>query len=787
MATNNTTQTHQAPVGEVRPSQLLWTYGPGALVDLPSVSVVTLGIDRWDKDRCQPIQEVRLLAAVRKVLGPQVDSLRMPPFHKGDRVDPWSAEAFIGVPVRPFPRWMRCVKCGLLSPYDTGLFHIKENKFRPEKTRFVHTACRGSKGDQPAKTADAVPARFLLACRDGHLDDFPWHYFVHGGNSACKGTLRFFESGASMQTENLWVKCDGCPATRSLAQAFGKAGKENLPSCRGRHPHLDHFDAGCDEEARAVLLGATNSWFPVTLSALAIPQPNVSPLHQIIIDFWEDFCEVEDVAELKGTIKTLSRRGEAQGIGEHDPVAVWSAIEAHRTGEVPVTIGESDIKGPEWDVLTQPNPPTDYPHFMSKTVGTPTTFGPYISRVLLLERLREVNALMGFTRVEAPEESGDSDNRPQMASLSRLKKPDWIPANQVHGEGIFIQFDEPTLVAWEALPAVQSVDKMLRGGHKGWRNSRHLDPTEGYPGIRYAMLHTLSHVLIRELALECGYNAASIRERIYADTTGSTPQAGILIYTAAADSDGTLGGLVDLGKPENLGPLLEQALNRAKICSSDPLCAEHDAEKDRSLHGAACHACSLVAETSCERGNRYLDRSLLIPTLERVDAAFFGAFLFSRDTLNDSRSTEVPATTERAIARPTPSDDRLQTDAAVQDLPHADAVLRLSDLAQSFPTAPFVLRLVSGSKSSRVRVRPVPTADLVAGQRVVLASASLQLRSAPVSAVAGTLSMSTRTDAVTEESFVMISVNGVGGLAQAKMSATDWNSLKSVGIVEDLN
>ena len=128
---------------------------------------------------------------------------------------------------------------------------------------------------------------------------------------------------------------------------------------------------------------------------------------------------------------------------------------------------------------------------------------------------------------------------------------------------------------------------------------------------------------MRELALECGYNAASIRERIYADVSSPNPQAGILIYTAAADSDGTLGGLVDLGKPENLGRLLRQALNRSKVCSSDPLCSEHDPAKDRSLHAAACHACSLVAETSCERGNRYLDRSLLVQTLDRGDAAFF--------------------------------------------------------------------------------------------------------------------------------------------------------------------
>jgi len=621
---------NKTPVGEVRPSQLLWTYGPGALIDLPSLSVVTLGIDRWEKDRCQPIQEARLLAAVRKALGPQVENLRMPPFQLKEINDPYSAEANIGVPVRPFPRWMRCVKCGLLSPFDAGLFEIKENRFRPERTRFVHKDCRGSEGNKPAKDADAVPARFLLACRGGHLDDFPWHYFVHSGNSSCKGKLRFFESGASLQTENLWVRCDGdnthCHGvSRSLAQAFGKAGKENLPGCRGRHPHLDHFDHECNEEARAVLLGATNSWFPITLSALAIPQTK-DPLIQLIQDGWEFFEDLDSEAEVSVAVKMLKKTGVLPGIDKYTADAIWAAIKEHRKGGGQEAIGEADIKGPEWNVLTEANPPTDYPHFMSKQVGIPPSFAGYISRVLLLERLREVNALLGFTRVEAPEESGgDPDERPQMASLSR-NKPDWVPANQVHGEGIFIQFDEAALAEWEAFDGVKKVDQMLRGGHRGWRNSRHLDPNEGYPGIRYAMLHTLSHLLIRELALECGYNAASIRERIYADTSSDSPQAGILIYTAAADSDGTLGGLVDLGKPENLGRLLKQALNRAKVCSSDPLCSEHDPENDRSLHVAACHACSLVAETSCERGNRYLDRSLLIPTLERTDAAFFKGF-----------------------------------------------------------------------------------------------------------------------------------------------------------------
>ena len=610
------------PVGEVRPSQLLWSYGPGALIDMPSLSVVTLGIDRWDKDRCPPIAEARLLAAVRQRLGPQVESMRMPPFVKTDHTDVWSAEARIGVPVRPFPRWLRCVKCGMLAEYDAGLFKVKESRYRPENTRFVHESCRGSKGDKPAKDADAVPARFLIACRNGHLDDFPWRYFVHGGKTDCTGGLRFFESGASLQTENLWVKCDACDAKRNMAQAFGKSGKENLPACRGRHPHLDKYDASCNEEPRGVLLGATNSWFPMTLSALAIPLSR-DPIVQLVQDGWDNFIDVESALEVKVTLKVLVKNALLPGIDKYSPEEVWNVIDAINKGEIGDDISQEDIKAPEWEVFIEPNPSTDWPHFLSEPVETPTHFKKEIKNVLLLKRLREVNALIGFTRVEAPEESNTPDEQPPMAQLSN-EPPSWVPASQVHGEGIFIQFDETVLMKWADKAAVQAIDASLFEGHKGWRNARKLSPDDGYPGIRYVLLHTISHLLIRELALECGYNAASIRERIYGDTNGENNQAGILIYTAAADSDGTLGGLVELGKPENLGRLLDQALNRAKICSSDPLCSEHKPEKDRSLHAAACHACTFAAETSCEKGNRYLDRTLVVPTLDNEDAALFG-------------------------------------------------------------------------------------------------------------------------------------------------------------------
>jgi hypothetical protein len=600
-----------SPVGEIRPSQLLWTYGPGALIDLPSMSVLTMGLERWDASRCAPVDEARLLAAVRRIVGPQVEALRLPPIHIED------GQADFGVPVKTFPRWLRCVKCQTLAPIESGLFLLKPNQFRPELTTYIHQGCeRGNR-------SEAVPARFMVACRSGHLDDFPWRYYVHlaKGNFACTGTLKFIEDGASMQTENLWVKCGGCGASRSMAQAFGEDGQKNLPACRGRHPHLNKYDSDCQETARAVLLGATNSWFSVSLSALAIPLSG-NLLTQVVLDGWNYFEDCESEAEVATTIKILKKSAQLPGIENFSPTEVWDAVAKKREGVLESHLTEAEIKRPEWKVLTDPTTPSDWPHFLISRAKVPEEFSSLIEYVLLLERLREVNALIGFTRVEAAEESSAEDERPPMAPLSR-ESPKWIPASDVHGEGFFIKFREDAVREWENRLAVKNRNDRLTLGHKGWRASRRLNPALGYPGIRYAMIHTVSHLLIRELALECGYNAASIRERIYSDSDASAPMAGMLLYTAAADSDGTLGGLVELGRPENLGRLLRQALGRATICSSDPLCSEHDPSKDRSLHGASCHACGFAAETSCERGNRYLDRALIVPTFDCKDAAFF--------------------------------------------------------------------------------------------------------------------------------------------------------------------
>jgi hypothetical protein len=201
---------------------------------------------------------------------------------------------------------------------------------------------------------------------------------------------------------------------------------------------------------------------------------------------------------------------------------------------------------------------------------------------------------------------------------------EWVPCAEVNGEGVFIRLPEAEVSTWEDQVEGHPQIERLREAHRTWRLHWGLDPDQGWPGARYVLIHTLAHVLIREFALECGYGASSIKERLYA-RGGAEPMAGILLYTAASDSEGTLGGLVSLGKPENLGRLLRDALEHARLCTSDPLCSEHDPTRDGSLHGAACHACGFASETSCERGNRYLDRALLVDTFAASGLAYFSS------------------------------------------------------------------------------------------------------------------------------------------------------------------
>jgi Domain of unknown function (DUF1998) len=603
-------------VGSLRPNQLLHTYG--AVADLPNLSVIMMGLDYWDLQHAHEIVEDRLLAAVRARLGHQVATLRQPP-HLPETADVFADWARTGVPVGVFPSWLRCsdTRCNRLARIDSELFTLLGHAFQPDKVRYVHS-CRGNGGNRPT----AVPARFVLACDSGHLDDFPWQFFVHRGTEPASGhTLKLTESGTTGEAASVFVTCE-CGKSRSMSDAFGAAAEGNLPVCRGRHPHLGHFEP-CGNPTRTMALGATNSWFAMQLRAFSLPRAS-EPVDQVVTEFWG---QLELLASLPPDVaKRLMRTQffwpelEPYGVDR-----VWTAVQdrarALAEGDRADEPGkELDLLRPEWEAFSG-GAEVDLPDFTTRSEPPPAGTSRWLERVVLGTRLREVSALYGFTRIDAPEWGELAGADPRRARLSD-QEPIWVPCAELRGEGIFLQFTEGRLAGWEQQAAVREHERrMLMPAHELWRERRRLAPGN-WPGLRYVLLHTFAHTLIRELALESGYSASGIGERIYA-RGGERPMAGVLLYTAAPDSEGTLGGLVSLGSRHSLSALVERALEAARLCTSDPLCAEHDPRVYGRLYGAACHACLFAAETSCERGNQYLDRTLLVDTLAVSGCGFF--------------------------------------------------------------------------------------------------------------------------------------------------------------------
>ncbi|MCY4457154.1 MAG: DUF1998 domain-containing protein [Acidimicrobiaceae bacterium] len=604
-------------VGGVRPSQMIHTYGPGAVVDLPGLSVVLAGTDMWDINHSERVIEPRLLGTVRALPGCHlVAEFRTPPWQE-ETSTPFDDWARIGVPVHPFPRWLRCTGCDLLSPVDRKRFQLDVPVYRPDRARYFHDRCKG-------RRPSAVPARFFVACMAGHLDDFPWDEFVHRGGQCPNGgpILELKEAGKASRATDVRVVCKTCGVNRLVQDAFGSDPEPHLPRCRGRHPHLQRFDPECAQPTRALLLGASNAWFAVYRSALTIPTVT-GDIEQKVVEHWDDLHDIEDRTEFDVIVKRLKK-----GSGEKplrwvlrwDADDVWTAIDDHRGGNKD-DIGIDDLRGPEWEAFTAAVPPNS-DDFRVRALEIPSGFKKTLDHPIAVDRLREVQALCGFTRIDSPD-AGDPD---RIAPIWNGDQS-WLPAAEVRGEGILVRLPEARVEQWEKDYRTSSRYRDLAQATRNWRARRGLDPAEGIKPARFVLLHTLSHLLVHQVALDCGYSAASIRERLYCRESGDPegpPMAGVLLYTASPDSEGTLGGLVALCEPNRLAGVLRDAVSRAKLCSTDPMCADHRAgEIGDSLHNSACHACLFAPETSCEVGNRYLDRGAVVPILGDPDNAYF--------------------------------------------------------------------------------------------------------------------------------------------------------------------
>ncbi|MER5646025.1 DUF1998 domain-containing protein [Streptosporangium sp. NPDC002524] len=598
------------PLGAVRRAQTITTYGVGSMIAIEDQSYIVSGLDSWRVWPSDVIYEPRLQHWLR------VSKFQLPPADAPSSGD--------GIKVRLFPEMYSCGTCKKLQDFP---------RFGSPAGKSLCGVC-----EKPL-----TPSRFVIACENGHLDDFPYFEWAHkksessrGEDQQVKHELTLESTGQTASLRSIVIKCSCGVRPVSLEGAFGGGAMSALGiKCKGRRSWLGRNarEPECTAVPRTLQRGASAAWFPITRSALTIPpwsetlQRRLNPHYAIfgvlldhnmpdpvILDAIEKTDIMDDGRFTAEEVLAAVRRRrdlEASAPPDSDETVMFESANELRREEYNQLYDGTGSVGREdhFECVQAPGDGSALPHG--------------ITRSMLVKRLREVRALQTFTRVTVPDPAGGDSRKAAMANGT----VDWLPAIEVSGEGVFLAVDELLLQEWEKRPGpVKRADQIRRNHTTILRERAERAGSTKLPGDiqspvtpRYVLLHTLAHVLINEWSLDCGYPAAALRERLYV----SDHMAGLLIYTATSDSAGSLGGVVAQGEHRKLHETLESALARTEWCSQDPPCMESEASGMDSLNLAACYACVLLPETSCETNNVFLDRAMLIGTPEDPSIGFF--------------------------------------------------------------------------------------------------------------------------------------------------------------------
>lgn len=595
-------------------------FGVGGIYDFGAESFVAMDTSKW---RVSGDPDIRL-PRLERILGVQ-----------GFRSAPMASKAaFQGaerkgrpIPYARFPSWLFCPKCREMT------------RFRPrDEKKGVQPNCKRCGGRSPL-----APMRFIVVCENGHLAEVPWERWAHQKaktelQKTCvsrgQARLRFVthpDKGAGLQS--LAVECSACNASHDLEAIAHKDSLRRITRCSGLQPwqHSD-FSQPCDQIPQVVQRGASNAYFASVASAIDIragERSEESLFEQIRLHpKWSALKQAEPFLDNPGMAQAfmsplledphLSQAGATEEI-------IMECLRGDPGKNKLADHGEEDLLAGEWAAFT--NPPDAEPgdpfiaHVadldeFGRELPQPEQelweeFRKLVAQVTLAKKLRIVKALRGFTRLEPNDE--------RLVSPSLNATASWLPGYEIFGEGIFLSLNPVALAEWEERVPDSALADMV--------NARKKTTLSFLPKVekRFVVLHTLSHVLMRQLCFECGYSSSSLAERIYSDS--ETGMAGILIYTASADSEGALGGLVREGLPDRLLGTLKTALFRSMWCSNDPICSEMKRQGIQGLNKAACHACALAAETSCDHANSLLDRGLLVGTRNAPTMGYFSRFV----------------------------------------------------------------------------------------------------------------------------------------------------------------
>ena len=599
-------------LGDIRRSQVITSHGPGSLIDFragghggASVSVVSAGLEEWDRwarppgiGNPQTIFEPRLQKQLR------VDGFRLPPVAPQIAPGQHSPKAGKLVGVR-YPRWLQCPRCHLIG-------ETRRWTEDPGDPALYCATCTDKAGGR--NRVHAVPVRFIVLCDRGHLDEFPWEWWVKHGEKCSKRHDLELSGSATAGLAGLILRCLGCNSQRSMEGCFDP---KALPGgCQGRRPWLGtDADEPCSASPRVVQRGASNIYFSVVESALDIP-PWSDDLQKKIGMRWAMLEKAPDAAARRYLIDILSLAALVNMTSNELADAVEDRVMRLKSPD-------RNLRFEEYQQFVQHVAPFgENTEFEVRPSPAPPELAGWLQMVVRATRLREVRANRGFTRFFPP--APGATGRVAPLSLTQL---DWLPAVENRGEGIFLQLNITKVREWEQRKVVlRRVSSLQQAYAEAWQRRGLGGPPPRTLTPRLLLVHSLSHALIRQLSLSCGYGSASLRERLYVDS-GDWEMAGLLVFTSSPDADGTLGGLARQAKPENLVPLFEDCLSAMAWCSSDPLCSEGVHASTEPSNGAACHACMLVSETSCEDFNSCLDRATLVGTAGAPELGYFEDYL----------------------------------------------------------------------------------------------------------------------------------------------------------------
>lgn len=587
--------------GRARRSQLVTTYGIGSIIDLVSGSYMPLGLENIEKQSGRflsqfKIAELRLQSLLKKS---RFYGAIIP---RADHVTEWGqrVEHPFALPVTRFPNWLECTNCHRLGKVGDPFEQDANNRVRC-------MACKGR--------SHVNPVRFVVACRRGHISDFPWVWWTHrGAEQKCGNPVLYLRSsGQSASLGDLYVRCGTCKSSESLSSIF-VPGTVKV-RCRGDRPWL--LDSvHCDLDVEVVQRGGSNTYFPIVASMISIP-PESDPLGQLLRDRPE-LLEVEGMVDPEAVDAFLQAFIQANGLDENAGTVRAVIREMKEKAGEPDGSSQIPSRYAEYRALSESNDPVPVsgtvPEFENHTMEPALPLAKWFDLIGAVNRLREVRVCCGFTRIVPYSISAEgveaSIRSGRVSSLSRGNTT-WLPAAEVHGEGIFLRLRDDAVREWEKIESVREradiLDDMFTSHYTkiGEDIPYHINP-------RLLLVHSLAHILIRKLSLECGYSSSSLAERLYVSDTVGEPMCGLLIYTASSDSDGSLGGLVNLAKPHLLEPIVTAAIEEASWCGNDPVCIENSPRNSgERFSGASCHNCLLLPETACEKHNRELDRAML--------------------------------------------------------------------------------------------------------------------------------------------------------------------------------